>query len=434
LLTYTIVALNGGDADASGAVITDALDSNVIFAQASDAGSYSSGVVSWNIGGIGVEQAVTRTLSVTVTDVASGTNLSNTAWLTSAEGVGDSDTITTKVTAAADLGIAKWDSADPVLAGTSFAYGIGVANNGPSLATGVVVEDVLPVGLTFDPVASSPECSAAGQTVTCDIGDLPAGGQVARTIAVMASAALADGRILTNTASVSGLEPDPIPDNNSDDARTTFRRQADLQIAKKDSADPVLVGTSFNYGITVTNTGPSLATGVVVSDPLPLGLTFDAGASSPECSAVGQNVACPLGAVPVSGEVTLFIAVKVATSLEDGVVLSNTASVSGSEPDPNQGDNSATEETLVEKRRIFLPIVFKPAWTELYVFNDKTGGNVTFAVLGTPVSCVVPNNTTRFCGAFPPGIYQVRVNSACGEAVFTRTYASGRQKTTVYCK
>jgi len=434
LLTYTIVALNGGDADASGAVITDALDSNVIFAQASDAGSYTSGVVTWNIGGIGVGQAITRTLSVTVTDVASGTNLSNTAWLTSAQGIGDSDTLTTKVTAAADLGIAKWDSADPVLAGTSFAYGIGVANNGPSLATGVVVDDILPLGLTFDPVASSPECSAAGQTVTCGIGDLPAGDQVRTDIAVTASADLPDGRRLTNTASVSGLEPDPIPGNNSDDARTTFRRQADLQIAKKGSADPVQAGASFSYGITATNTGPSLATGVVVSDPLPLGLTFDAAASSPECLAAGQNVTCTLGAVSVGGEVTLTIAVKVATSLEDGVVLSNTASVSGNEPDPNQGDNSATEETLVEKRRIFLPIVLKPAFTELYVFNDKTGGNVTFAVLGTPVSCVVPNNTTRFCGAFPPGTYQVRVNSACGEAVFTKTYASGRQTTRVFCR
>jgi len=415
-------------------VITDALDSNVDFAQASNAGSYSSGVVTWNIGGIGVGQAITQTLSVTVTDVASGTNLSNTAWLTSAEGIGDSDTLTTKVTAAADLRIAKSALADPVLAGTSFTYGITVTNNGPSLATEVVVDDALPSGLTFDAAGSSPECSAAGQTVTCDIGDLPAGGQVARTIAVMASAALADETILTNTASVSGLEPDPIPGNNAANSLTTFRRQADLQIEKGDSADPVIVGTALTYSITVTNKGPSLATGVVVSDPLPLGLTFDAGASSPECSAVGQNVACPLGAVPVSGEVTLFIAVKVATSLEDGVVLSNTASVSGSEPDPDEGDNSATEETLVEKRRIFLPIVFKPAWTELYVFNDKTGGNVTFAVLGTPVSCVVPNNTTRFCGTFPPGTYQVRVKSACGEAVVTRTYASGRQKTTVYCK
>jgi hypothetical protein len=171
-----------------------------------------------------------------------------------------------------------------------------------------------------------------------------------------------------------------------------------------------------------------------VSDALPAGLTFDTAGSSPECSASGQDVTCTIGALSVSGEETLTIAVTVDTSLENDVVLSNTASVSGNEPDPNQDYNSATEEVTVERSKVFLPILLKPMLAELYVFNDNTGDDVTFVVLGTSVSCVVPNNTTQLCGTFLPGTYQVQVSSACGDGSFTKTYGGGPVTTRIFCR
>lgn len=310
VLTYTIVVINNSNTDAPGVVITDALDSGVSFAGASNGGSYSSGGVTWPGTAIGIDQAITRTLWVTVTDVTSGTILSNTAWFTSTDGIGNSDTITTTVT-----------------------------------------------------------------------------------------------------------------------------RAADLQIVKGASADPVRLGTAFTYNITVTNKGPSVATGVVVNDVLPDGLDFDAASSSSECLASGQDVTCVLGGgLSVGGQATIAIVVTVDTSLEDGVTLSNTANVFGHEPDLDESDNSASKEILVERNKIFLPILLKPPPTELSVFNDKTGDDVTFLVLGTPVSCVVPNNATKFCGTFLPGTYQIRVKSACGEGLFTKTYNSGPVTTRVFCR
>jgi hypothetical protein len=108
--------------------------------------------------------------------------------------------------------------------------------------------------------------------------------------------------------------------------------------------------------------------------------------------------------------------------------------VTRNEVDPNAGNNSVTEVTLVgEFYKTFLPLVLKPAPTELSVFNDNTGGNVTFTVLGTGVSCVVPNKTTSFCGSFPPGTYQVQVNSVCGDGFFSKDYGSGPVTTRVFC-
>ena len=66
------------------------------------------------------------------------------------------------------------------------------------------------------------------------------------------------------------------PDGSNDDATeaTAVDEQADLSITKTDDADPVVAGTDLTYTLVVTNDGPSDATNVVVTDPLPAGTSF----------------------------------------------------------------------------------------------------------------------------------------------------------------
>ena len=45
--------------------------------------------------------------------------------------------------------------------------------------------------------------------------------------------------------------------------------EADLEITKSDSPDPVTTGSDLTYTITVTNNGPDAATSVTVTDTLP---------------------------------------------------------------------------------------------------------------------------------------------------------------------
>jgi hypothetical protein len=94
---------------------------------------------------------------------------------------------------------------------------------------------------------------------------------------------------------------------------------------------------------------------------------------------------------------------------------------------------------------VFLPIVIKPQMTELYVYNDGTGGNVTFIVreLSTNAEvtrCTVGNNQTIPCdhdsdgsNIFLPGTYKVEVTAVCGSDSFEKTYAGGYQETRVFC-
>ena len=119
---------------------------------------------------------------------------------------------------AADLSVTKSDSADPVAKGIRLTYSIVVANNGPSSATDVRLTDALPVNVQFVSAASTAgSCTQRGSTVTCELGALNNGTVVTVTIIVTPKKA----GILTNTAHVNSMSPDPDPANNTDVEETT---------------------------------------------------------------------------------------------------------------------------------------------------------------------------------------------------------------------
>lgn len=55
---------------------------------------------------------------------------------------------------------------------------------------------------------------------------------------------------------------------------SSVHAQADLGLTKTASPNPARVGQNLTFRLTVTNRGPHTATNVVVSDPLPMGLSF----------------------------------------------------------------------------------------------------------------------------------------------------------------
>src|SRR6185312_5436223 len=155
--------------------------------------------------------------------------------------------------AAADLSITKSDAPDPVLAGELLTYSLGVANGGPSSATGVTVTDTLPAGVTFDSAtASQGSCSESGGTVSCSLGTLANAASATVTIKIQRST---PGTI-TNQATVSATTSDPSAANNSASATTTVDPAADLSITKSDAPDPVLAGQLLTYTLTAQNGGP----------------------------------------------------------------------------------------------------------------------------------------------------------------------------------
>ena len=125
-----------------------------------------------------------------------------------------------------DLSVLKSDAPDPVAPGANLLYTISVNNAGPLPAGNVSLSDTLPAGTTFvsftSPVGwtnTTPPVGGTG-TVTSTIASLPAG-LAAFTLTVQVGAGVANGTVITNTATVASSDFDPTPANNSSTATTT---------------------------------------------------------------------------------------------------------------------------------------------------------------------------------------------------------------------
>ncbi|HEV3133851.1 MAG TPA: DUF11 domain-containing protein [Acidimicrobiia bacterium] len=353
-LTYTITVTNNGPSSAQNATVSDTLPTGTTFVSATPSQGSCAGTttVSCALGAIANGASVTITLVVHVgPSVADGTVISNTASVSSTTpdptAANNSATSTTTVAASADLAVAKSDSPDPVVAGTDLTYTITVTNNGPSSAQNVTVNDTLPTGTTFGSATPSQGSCAGTTTVSCALGSIANGASPTITLVVHVGPSVADGTVISNTASASSTTADPTPANNSATSTTTVAASADLAVAKSDSPDPVTAGTNLTYTIGVTNNGPSDATSVTVSDPLPAGTSF-VSAMATQGSCVGPTpVACNLGSLADGASASITVVVHVASGVAAGTTISNTASVGSTASDPTPSNNSATATTTV---------------------------------------------------------------------------------------
>jgi uncharacterized repeat protein (TIGR01451 family) len=116
---------------------------------------------------------------------------------------------------------------------------------------------------------------------------------------------------------------------------------ADVSVVK---TGPALVteGDTYSYGLTVTNNGPADATSVVVTDPLPANSTFVS--ASAGCTEAAGTVTCTIGSLAAGASASRSITVVAGSA---GSSLTNTATVSAFQFDPNLANNSSTVVTAL---------------------------------------------------------------------------------------
>ena len=128
-----------------------------------------------------------------------------------------------------------------------------------------------------------------------------------------------------------------------------WRVSADLSVAKSDTPDPVSAGGALTYTLSVHNAGPSTATGVVVTDRLPNGVTFVSAHATGggSCSESKGTVTCNLGTLGTNGgSASADVTIDVTAPSTSGRIT-DTASVNADQHDPNQKNNRDTETTMV---------------------------------------------------------------------------------------
>jgi uncharacterized repeat protein (TIGR01451 family) len=186
----------------------------------------------------------------------------------------------------------------------------------------------------------------------------------------------------------------------SDPAQTNYTINvtslADLGVSTALSTSPVMIGSNLTCTVTVTNLGPSPATGVTISNTLPAGVTLVT--SSSECAANGDTLICNVGDLAVGAGDSISYVVQ---STELGAI-SVAASVSAAD--------STNISTVAGGTVVPLYTVATNSKPNVASIVDPDGDIITVALKG-------------------PGLLQVRVlgggnNGPIDQIVLTGTQAS----------
>ncbi len=122
-------------------------------------------------------------------------------------------------------------------------------------------------------------------------------------------------------------------------------------------------GNNITYTLVAHNNGPTTATGVSISDPVPANSTFVS--ASPGCSLSAGVVTCSAGTLAPGASQTLTVTVTAGS----GASIGNTATISGNQSDPNGGNNS-------------WPPNHKWVWSSISGVTDADGNPVAITITG----------------------------------------------------
>ncbi|QEL14097.1 DUF11 domain-containing protein [Limnoglobus roseus] len=352
-VVFTITVNNAGPSTATGVAVRDLLPSGLQYVSDNSAGAFNSGTGVWTIGSIA--NGGSRTLQITATVLASG-NYTNYAQV-SASGTLDPDSTpnngqqapdedddasaTVTPTPVVDVSLTNTVNNPTANVGTNVVFTVTVSNAGPSTATSVTVQDLLPTGVQYVSDNSGGNYNPA--TGIWTVGALPLNGMA--TIQITATV-LAAGNYTSyaQVATTAEQDSDSTPGDNStnqdDNASVALTPTpvADLSLTKTvDNATPA-VGTTVTFTLVVMNGGPSPATGVQVQDLLPAGLTFVSSSDASYNPAASDSV-WDIPSIASGGSATLTIVARVNVA-SAGSITNYAQVIASNELDPDSTPNN----------------------------------------------------------------------------------------------
>ncbi len=279
---YHVTNITGGTLQ--NVAVTLESKSNLEVIDASPAAMSGAAGTTWSLGDLGPCETVVIDVTARANDVGQAGNCVSVSYNNSLCAV-------TQVVDP-DLTIAK--TATPrVLKCDPITLTYEVCNPGTGVATGVVVRDTLPSGLTVN----------GSRNVEIPVGDLAAG----------------ECRELTVTAMASGTGEfcSPASANSSEGLSANSGEPCTVVVAPEleiacNARDNQYINRVAEYEFTVTNNGDGVANNTVVNVSLPAGAEFVRGSNG--AMPTGNTVAFQVGALRPGGSETVMVALRSATA------------------------------------------------------------------------------------------------------------------------
>jgi len=359
--------------------------------------------------------------------------------------------------AGADLAVTNAGAPPLVTPGSNITYTQTVTNNGPLDAVNVVFSEGTPANTTFQSITpppgwtcTTPAVGAAG-TITCTDPDLANAGTGTFTVVVQVGNGTASGTQITDVDNVTSGTSDPNLANNTAIAVNTVSTatEADLGVTNTASAQTVTAGTNFTMTAVVTNNGPAAASAVVFTEPTAsnsagtVNATFVSmvvptgwSCSTPTAGTTG-TITCTIGSLALSGTATFPIVMAVPASAASGTVLSATATIAASTPDPNTGNNIATASVLVAAAgqddlavtSTGAPNPVTPGNNITYTQSVSNNGPIAITASATTTvtfTDTIPTNTTLASAFTAPTGWTCNTIAVGGTGTFTCTLNTGQ--------
>jgi large repetitive protein len=385
---YTITLSNAGPSTATGVTVSSVIPAGLtLVSNTPSVGSFNGSI--WNVGTLANGATATLALTTRIDTIGSKTV---TAQVTAANqsdpdstpnnnlATEDDQASATVVVASSDLSLTKTVTTTTPNVGQNVTFTLTVRNSGPDAATGVTVRDLLPAGLNF--VSATPPAAYDATTGIWTIGSLAANAN--STLQIIAVPA--NGGSFNNTAEIitsDQQDSDSTPNNNvateDDQATVTVNaQQIDLSLTKTVDNPTPNRGSTVVFTTTLSNAGPSAATGITVRDALPSGFTFQSATPS-----VGTyNNSTGIWSVPTlaaGGAATLVISAVVNTNVASTataqVISANQADVDST---PNNNLEAEDDQQSVQ---IAIPTADLSLVKTASTTTPNVGQEVTFTVI-----------------------------------------------------
>ncbi|OYQ43368.1 hypothetical protein CHU92_03480, partial [Flavobacterium cyanobacteriorum] len=339
-VTYTVTVTNNGPETAQNVVVTNPIPSGITaFSWTGSNGSSGTNTALNNtIPTLAVGQTITYTINLTVPTGYSALFLTSTASAVSSTTF-DPDSSCPQCTdqdyrasSTADVVVTNTDGQVFYTNGQPNVYTVTVTNNGPNFATNIQVRNPVPAGIPASAMTwtGSNSSSGTGELVN-NINSLAVGQTITYTVTIQVPVTFT-GNLVNEVIATSYADPNPactqcIDIDINDDP------EANIVVTNTNGQDIFTPGGSSVYTLTVTNNGPAVAQNVVVSNPIPAGITSFTWSGSNGSSGTNTSLTDNIASLAAGQTITYTINLAVPAGYSATSVVS-AASVTSTTLDP----------------------------------------------------------------------------------------------------